>query len=43
MEWDAAAIILDARPYGEGDAIATVMTADHGTYRGLARGGGSRG
>ncbi len=43
MEWDAAAIILDARPYGEGDAIATVMTAEHGTYRGLARGGGSRG
>jgi len=43
MEWDAAAIVLDARPYGEGDAIATVMTAEHGTYRGLARGGGSRG
>ncbi|HTI81242.1 MAG TPA: DNA repair protein RecO [Acetobacteraceae bacterium] len=43
MEWDAAAIILDVRPYGEGDAIATVMTAEHGTYRGLARGGGSRG
>lgn len=43
MEWDAAAIILDARPYGEGDAIATVMTSEHGTYRGLARGGGARG
>ncbi len=43
MEWDAAAIVLDARPYGEGDAIATVMTAEHGTHRGLARGGGARG
>jgi DNA repair protein RecO (recombination protein O) len=43
MEWDAAAIVLDARPYGEGDAIATVMTAEHGTHRGLARGGASRG
>ena len=26
MDWDAPAIVLDARPYGEGDAIATVMT-----------------
>ncbi len=43
MEWDAPAIVLDARAYGEGDAIATVMTSEHGVYRGLARGGGSRG
>jgi DNA repair protein RecO (recombination protein O) len=42
MEWDAPAIVLDARPYGEGDAIATVMTAEHGAHRGLARGGGTR-
>jgi DNA repair protein RecO (recombination protein O) len=42
MEWDAPAIVLDARPYGEGDAIATVMTAEHGTHRGLARGGSAR-
>ena len=42
MEWDAPAIILDARPYGEGDAVATVMTAEHGLHRGLARGGASR-
>ena len=42
MEWDAPAIVLDARPYGEGDAIATVMTETHGTHRGLARGGASR-
>jgi DNA repair protein RecO (recombination protein O) len=43
MDWDAPGIVLDARPYGEGDAIATVMTAEHGAHRGLARGGGARG
>jgi len=43
MEWDAPAIVLDARPYGEGDAIATVLTKEHGAHRGLARGGGARG
>ena len=42
MDWEAPAIVLDARPYGEGDAIATVMTEEHGLHRGLARGGGSR-
>src|SRR5690348_570881 len=43
MEWDSPAIVLDARPYGEGDAVATVMTEAHGLHRGLARGGASRG
>ena len=43
MEWDAPAIILDVRPYGEGDAVAAVMTEAHGLHRGLARGGASRG
>jgi DNA repair protein RecO (recombination protein O) len=42
MEWEAPALVLDARPYGEGDVIATVMTEAHGRHRGLARGGGSR-
>lgn len=42
MEWEAPAIVLEARPYGEGDAIATVLTEAHGLYRGLARGGASR-
>ena len=42
MDWDAPAIILGARPFGEGDAIATVMTEEHGAHRGLARGGSSR-
>jgi DNA repair protein RecO (recombination protein O) len=43
MEWDAPAIVLDARPYSEGDAVVTVMTQEHGLHRGLARGGSARG
>ena len=42
MEWEAPGIVLDARAYGEGDAIATVLTEQHGRHRGLARGGFSR-
>lgn len=42
MEWDAPAIILSARPYGEADAVATVFTEAHGAHRGLARGAQSR-
>ncbi len=43
MDWEAPAILLDVRPFGEGDSIATVMTEAHGAHRGLARGGASRG
>jgi DNA repair protein RecO (recombination protein O) len=43
MEWEAPAIVLAARGYGEGDALATVLTEEHGAHRGLARGGASRG
>jgi len=43
MEWDAPAIVLGSRPHGEGDAVATVMTEEHGLHRGLARGGNARG
>jgi DNA repair protein RecO (recombination protein O) len=43
MEWQAPAIVLAVREYGEGDAIATVLGAEVGTWRGLARGGGARG
>jgi DNA repair protein RecO (recombination protein O) len=42
MQWDAPAIILDARLYGEGDAVVAVMTDAHGLHRGLAKGGTSR-
>ncbi len=43
VEWEAPAIVLGSRGYGEGDAITAVMTGEHGIYRGLARGGGARG
>jgi DNA repair protein RecO (recombination protein O) len=42
MDWEAPAIILATARFGEGDAVATVMTAEHGLHRGLARGGASR-
>ena len=42
MEWDAPAIVLGVRPFGEGDALATLLTEEHGAHRGLARGGASR-
>ncbi len=42
MEWEAPGIVMAARPYGEGDALATVMTQAHGAHRGLVRGGLSR-
>ena len=42
IEWEAPAVVLDARAYGEGDAVATVLTEAHGAHRGLARGGFSR-
>jgi len=41
-EWQAPAIVLAARPYGEGDALVTVLTEAEGLRRGLAKGGGSR-
>lgn len=43
VEWTAPAIVLDARSYGEGGAITTVLTAEQGRHRGLARGGAARG
>ena len=42
MEWEAPGIILDTRPFGEADMLATIMTEEHGAHRGLARGGQSR-
>ena len=42
MEWEAPAIVLGIRPFGEGDALATLLTQEHGAHRGLARGGASR-
>jgi len=43
LDWEAPAVVLSARPFGEGDAIVSVMTMEHGSHRGLARGGTARG
>ncbi len=42
VEWEGPAVVLDARPHSEADALITVMTEAHGAHRGLARGGASR-
>jgi DNA repair protein RecO (recombination protein O) len=42
MEWEAPGIVLEGRPYGDGDLIVATFTAGHGVHRGLARGGASR-
>ncbi len=42
MEWDQPGIVLSLRPYGEADAVANVLTPEHGAHRGLARGALSR-
>lgn len=42
MEWQAPAIVLEARPHGEGGAVVSVLTEEHGRHAGLAHGGGSR-
>ncbi len=42
MEWEAPAIVLDARAHGEGGAVATLLTEAHGRHAGLVRGGFSR-
>ncbi len=42
MEWQHPGIVLETIPHGEGDCLATLLTPQ-GTWRGLARGGASRG
>ncbi|GBQ72478.1 DNA repair protein RecO [Ameyamaea chiangmaiensis NBRC 103196] len=42
MEWEAAALVLSAVPYGEGGALVHVLTEEHGVFHGLVRGGASR-
>ncbi|MCR0980461.1 DNA repair protein RecO [Roseomonas populi] len=43
MEWTAPAIVLDSRPLGEGGAVVTLLTEEHGRHAGLVKGGASRG
>jgi DNA repair protein RecO (recombination protein O) len=42
MEWQEPAIVLEVAPYGEGDALVTLLTAGQGAWRGLAKGGNAR-
>jgi len=42
MEWQEPAIVLETAPYGEGDALVTVLTAGQGAWRGLVKGGNAR-
>jgi len=42
MEWQAPAVVLDARPLGEGGAVVSLLTEAHGRHAGLVRGGASR-
>jgi DNA repair protein RecO (recombination protein O) len=42
MEWQAPAIVLDARPLGESGAVVSLLTEAHGRHAGLAKGGASR-
>lgn len=42
MEWVDQGVVLSARRYGEGGAIASILTHGHGRHAGLVRGGGSK-
>jgi DNA repair protein RecO (recombination protein O) len=42
MEWQAPAVVLEARPHGESGALVTLLTEAHGRHAGLAKGGTSR-
>ena len=46
VDWTDDAIVLAARPHGEGSAVAILLTRGHGRHAGLVRGaftGRSRG
>ncbi|WP_408871371.1 DNA repair protein RecO [Gluconobacter frateurii] len=42
MEWEAAALVLSVRPYGEGSALVHLLSEEQGISHGMVRGGGSR-
>ncbi|MBP2229245.1 DNA repair protein RecO (recombination protein O) [Azospirillum agricola] len=41
MEWSDQGILLSSRPQGEGSAVATLLTREHGRHAGLVMGGRS--
>lgn len=42
MDWTDQGILISARPLGEANAVAELLTAEHGRHLGLVRGGRSR-
>jgi DNA repair protein RecO (recombination protein O) len=42
MDWCDEGIVLTARKHGEGSAIVTLLTRNHGRHAGLVRGGAGR-
>lgn len=42
MEWQDAAIVLEARPHGETSVVAQLLTQHHGRHAGLVRGARTR-
>jgi DNA repair protein RecO (recombination protein O) len=42
VEWTAPAVVLEVRPHGEGGAVVSLLTEQHGRHAGLAKGGASR-
>ncbi len=42
MEWQAPAVVLEARPHGDAGAVVALLTEEHGRHAGLAKGGASR-
>ena len=42
MQWSDEAVILSVRPHGDTQAVAEVLTRDHGRHLGLVYGGRSR-
>lgn len=42
MDWAGDGLLLASRPHGESAAIIEVLTADHGLWRGIVRGGAGR-
>ncbi len=42
MEWQAPAVVLGTRPFGESGLLVSLLTEAHGRHAGLAKGGSSR-
>ncbi len=42
MKWNDEGIVLSARKHGEGSAIVTLLTLEHGRHAGLVRGGAGK-